>query len=174
MINSKTKFRKGFTLLEVILAIFVLTVATAGSSILVRQTISSIFIIQSKLTASYLAQEGIEITRNIRDSNWLEQRTETVSWDDGLGEDQWEAAYNDDELQENSNSFLNISNGFYSYSVGNPTIFKRKITISDKENLDGDEKIDRLMVSVEVSWEERGRSHKVEVIEYLYNWDGYE
>lgn len=169
--------KKGFTLLEVILAIFILTLATGGSSILVRQTIQSVSIVQSKLTASYLAQEGIEIVRNIRDSNWLEQRVDNVSWKEGLIQGEWEADYTTTSFNEDCEDNYNcrtygnylrlpVNGGFYNYTLGNETIFKRKIAILDQD-------IDKIMVAVEVSWQEREIPYKVEVVEYLYNWDGY-
>ena len=176
-------FSKSFTMLEVILAITVLTLAVGGSFALISQTIASISVIQSKLIASYLAQEGIEIVKNIRDTNWLKIQ----SWDQGLdGGDCWEGDYQTgvppdhpsftscpSPYQYDDLRFLDIDeNGFYSYSFGDPTIFKRKITISDKVDLDAplDGEMDKLKVSVEVLWAERGKMHSIIAQEYLYNW----
>jgi type II secretory pathway pseudopilin PulG len=81
-IQSKVKLlnNRSFTLLEVILAIAVLTAATAGVFSLIIQTFASASLNQSKLVAAYLAQEGLEIIRNIRDSNWLAQIDNGGSW----------------------------------------------------------------------------------------------
>jgi len=183
---------KSFTLLEVILAITVLTIAVGGSFALISQTIASVSAVQSKLTASYLTQEGIELVKNIRDNNWLKGE----NWDEGLGKETgeiyyYEADYNDLSLAECSSPcdydhdynlhFLKIPDqGFYNYDLGDPTIFKRKITISDKEDLDKDpekdpeEKPDRLKVSVEVLWKEKGKTQSIIAQEYLYNWTKHE
>ena len=63
---------KGFTLIELIIAILILAVATIG----VYNSFSTVVIftdgVSSRLTAAYLAQEGIEIVRNMRDNNWLD------------------------------------------------------------------------------------------------------
>jgi len=76
------------------MAITVLTIAVGGSFALIQQTMVAASLNQSKLTAYYLAQEGIELVRNIRDSNWLEQRANpTVLWKEGLGAGDWEAAF---------------------------------------------------------------------------------
>jgi hypothetical protein len=59
---------------------------------------------------------------------------------------------------------LNIdSDGFYSYSAGNQTKFKRKISISEKT-------LNNMKVVVGVSWVEKGRVHSIEVLEYITNW----
>lgn len=166
---------KGFTILEVVLAIFILTCGVVGAFALIQQTLSSIAVLQAKLTASYLTQEGIEIAKNIRDSNWLEQRVDSsVLWDDGLAEGNWQVDFKNQILPYDSQGyFLNIdSSGFYSYSLGSATVFKRKISFSEKTDLDGDGKPDKMKISVEVNWEERGRTHTVEAIDYLYNWYG--
>ncbi len=62
---------KSFTLIEVIIAIFILTMGTVGAFSLIQRTIAFTSISSSRLTAAYLAQEGMEIARNIRDSNYL-------------------------------------------------------------------------------------------------------
>ena len=72
-------YKKGFTILEIILAIFILTTAIFGSFALIQQTVAGASLNQSKLIAYYLAQEGIENVKNIRDTNWLQ------------GEDDWAA-----------------------------------------------------------------------------------
>jgi prepilin-type N-terminal cleavage/methylation domain-containing protein len=161
---------KGFTLLEVIAAIFILTVGIGSALVLISQTLSAASLAKERLIASYLVQEGIEIVRNIRDTNWLKSRTATTTWDDGLPNGDWQADYLSQNLTtypsyDTSPLFLNIdANNFYSYSSGgSPTIFKRKITISEKTS-------DSMRVDVEVSWQERGRTHNFKALEYLTNW----
>jgi len=165
------RYQKAFTLLEVIVAITVLTIAVGGSFALIQQTMVAASLNQSKLTAYYLAQEGIELVRNIRDSNWLEQRANpTVLWKEGLGAGDWEADFNDSGLVQpfvGEGRFLNVgSEGFYTYSGESSTPFKRKITIAEMGS-------NALEVTVQVLWSERGRDHQVEVKEHIYNWYGY-
>jgi len=170
---------KGFTLLEVILAITILTIAVGGSFALISQTIAAVSVIQSKLIASYLVQEGMEIVKNIRDTNWLKNQP----WDQNLEEENYEVDYLTALLPDpllclpvcdyDDLELLGIDHdGFYGYNYfpENKTIFKRKITISDKADLDGDSQFDKLKVSVEVQWEERGKIHSIVAQEYLYNW----
>ncbi len=68
------KRQDGFTLTEVLVGMSVLTVAiVTGTSLLVGLIRSNENSIKS-IQAYYLAQEGIEAVRNIRDSNWLHNR----------------------------------------------------------------------------------------------------
>ena len=131
--------KRGFTLIEVTVAMFLVTVGVLGVFTVIQRTISFISISSSKLVASYLAQEGIETIRNIRDSNWLED----VAWDNGLTicSSGCEADYKTNTLQEETplrpygaGVYLNIdSDGFYSYSSGTITSLKRKIIIHIKK-----------------------------------------
>ena len=179
---NKNKFKylypnmtKGFTLAEVIVAIFILTVGIIGVSALITSTISSAIHSSNKLVAAYLAQEGIEIIRNIRDTNWIQQST---NWDEGLTicSAGCEADYNISTAEDptltsyGSGRFLYIdgTNRFYRYiDIPGPsdavTKFKRKITITSID-------VDTLNVSAFVSWEEKGIPYTVTAKEYLYDW----
>lgn len=169
---KQNKNRTGFTLLEVIAAIFVITVGVIGGMSAVQRTITLISISTSRLTAAYLAQEGIEMVRNIRDGNWLEGRTAEVSWDQGLDgcSAGCEAGYTVLGLEAPSLSSyqdrklrIDPLNGFYNYLIGDETKFKRKITIQ-KPNPD------ILNITVEVSWSERGAPQSLSTQANLYRW----
>ena len=161
MINDK-----GFTLIEVITAIFLITVGVVGAFSVVQKVAGFISVSSLQLTAVYLAQEGIEITRNIRDTNCLND----LSWDQGITcvplPCDCEAAYTNTQLDSSFDRFLKFNNGFYGYSGTTETRFKRKITISDCSPPN----TNCLNVSVLVEWEERGKSHELSVQEELYNW----
>lgn len=72
--------KNAFTLLEAIIAITIILVATAGAMNLISQTIVRLGAPKDEVIAANLAAEGIEVIRNIRDTNWLED----VPWDSGL------------------------------------------------------------------------------------------
>ncbi len=65
------KNNKGFSLTEVMIGITILTIAIVTASSLLMSLIKSNKINVFTLKAYYLAQEGIEGVRNIRDTNWL-------------------------------------------------------------------------------------------------------
>jgi len=72
---------KGFTILEVLITILVITTGGLAAYAMVQQIVFATFASSYRLTAAYLAKEGIENVRNIRDTNWLEQAR---NWCDGL------------------------------------------------------------------------------------------
>jgi Tfp pilus assembly protein PilV len=59
---------KGFTLVETLVAIAIFTMAILSMFAVFASSISSTNYAKSKITAEYLAQEGIEYARNLRDS----------------------------------------------------------------------------------------------------------
>jgi len=163
--NNKNK---GFTLIEIIVAILIVTVGVLAAYIVTQKIVFYTYQISSRLTAACLAKEGIEIVRNIKDTNWLESAS---SWDEGI------AATSDYRLDYQSLEFpgtncnlspeeyLKHDGAFYNCSSSGPeTKFKRKITITH----DG---ADKLIVSVKVTWEEKGDTYgPITVQEILYDW----
>jgi len=167
MLNKNKK--RGFSLIELIVAIFFVSVALPGILSAISKAMAEAEDSTLRLRAIYLAQEGIEIVRNIRDTKWLNGATSTALEASG----NYEADYKSTALSPFSSRFLKIdNNGFYQYSVGTKTLFKRKITIDKTDDLDGDTYPDRERVTVEVSWTKRG-AHSVKVQEYLYDRWGY-
>lgn len=170
MVNNRSKTQKsrfsssGFTVLEVISAIFILTVGVGGSLALIHQTVSGVSNLKSRLIASYLAQEGLEIVRNQRDQAWLEKE----DWSNFPTGSCLEADYSSDTLvvcgAEGAQPLNIDSDGFYGYGPGEvETRFKRKISVEDAGS-------DQKKVVVEVNWEEKGQTYTFQVMEYLTNW----
>lgn len=161
----------GFTLLEVLIAIFLITLGMGAVFVVIQQTVFFTSTSFNKLIASQLAQGGIELVRNIRDSNWLLQRSAPErDWTEDIVccpvlPCQCQADYNDTALSLYSGEELKFGQGFYNYDSGQDTIFKRKIIISQSPK-----NPEILQVSVEVSWRERGRDHQITAQENLYDW----
>jgi len=155
--------KKGFTLMEVIVAIAIITVALISIISLISFSISGIVANGSKTTAFGLAQEGLEIVRSIRDNNWLDYKRTTADWRDGISAGDYRVQYNSASLLAYSYVPLRIdANGFYRYS-GALTKFYRKVTIS---NIDDNQ----FKVVVEVSWKEKSRNLNMIAESRLYNW----
>ncbi len=177
------KKSRGFTIIELSVAIFILSVGIIG----VYNAFSSLVVFTSsssdRFVASYLAQEGIEIIRNIRDNNWVLLKE---NWKSGLADEDIDCstgcqadyktmgtAFSPLAPYVSDGDYIKIDNdGFYSYSSGQPTKFKRKITITP---LAGQDYV--MKASVEVFWDEKpsilnpsSQPGSIKVEEVLYNW----
>lgn len=163
------KNNSGISLLEVIVAMTIITVSLIGVLSLVIQNIKAQYVNKNVLIASGLAGEGLELVRNSRDLNWLNNG----SWKQGLvGDGTYTIDYGGaNSIKMSANSIDQTkarlyvdSNGFYTHtSSGNlATNFYRLITVNDQgEYLD---------VTCAVRWKEGARNHDYTAETYLYNW----
>jgi type II secretory pathway pseudopilin PulG len=139
--NKNKKNRKGFSILELILAIFVLTVGITGALKLIVSTIKTSIDTRNSVIASGLAQEGVELLRNRRDNAMLDALSDLsqdseVIFKTALPEDS-NCTINVSGVLDcapaNNNIYLNSDT--YSQSVSsapissNPTVFKRILNI---------------------------------------------
>lgn len=79
IIHSK---KTGFSLIEVVIGIAVITLIITAAAEVTRSSIRMGSITSNELIANHLAEEGLEVVRNIRDSNWLRNQ----QWDLGLSD----------------------------------------------------------------------------------------
>jgi type II secretory pathway pseudopilin PulG len=72
----------GFTIVEALIAIFILLSVGAGPVVLITRSLGSAPLIRNELIAHHLAQEGVELFRAIRDNNILcqEELGGSVAW----------------------------------------------------------------------------------------------
>jgi len=86
MENLKSKkYSKGFTLVESLVAIGILSLSILGAFTAVQSGIRNSTIAKDEITGFYLAQEGMEYIRNIRDENSLHDINGTpTNWLTGL------------------------------------------------------------------------------------------
>lgn len=155
--------QKGFTLIEVVFAISLIVLGTSSVFALMQTSNNMASLAKREFEAAYLAQEGAEIVRNVRDTNWLKQRTiPGTAWDSGLDNCAagCEADYNDAGLAAYADRFLKIDGSFYNYDSGEQTSYKRKITVTKPNPT-------QLSVSVEVS---RAGIPAITLQTELYNW----
>ena len=59
---------KGFTLVETLVAIAIFTMSVVAMMVILGDSLSNLTYAKRKLTATYLAQEGVEYIRNLRDT----------------------------------------------------------------------------------------------------------
>ncbi len=75
---------RAFTLVETMVAVTILTFAVVGPMMVASRAIVAAQIARSQLTANYLAQEGIEYVRAMRDNEYLTVRQSQTAWNNFL------------------------------------------------------------------------------------------
>jgi prepilin-type N-terminal cleavage/methylation domain-containing protein len=161
--TKMTKNKNGFTLLEVIVSMAVISVGILGALALTNYSISSAVFAKNQLISANLAQEQIEVVRNIRDSNWLGG----VSWKDKIPQGtNLNVDYNSTQLSDLPDGLF-FDGLRYLHSTTPNTPFSRHLEIAYKIDGDGYEYI---QVKSVVEWKDRGRVHKILAIDHLYDW----
>lgn len=82
--NNKNLNTSGFTLIEVLAAVAVLSIGLLGGLSAITKNLSGIYAGENRIIAGSLAEDGMERVRNIRDTNWLQGRTDeegNAAWD---------------------------------------------------------------------------------------------
>ena len=79
------KENKGFTLIEALIAISILMIAIASPMVISQKGLTDAVLSRDEATASFLAQDGIEAVKNIRDTTALAAKTSNITdWISGL------------------------------------------------------------------------------------------
>lgn len=170
---------KGFVFVELMIVIAVISVGLVAAMGMINRTQSEINIVRSRLTATYLGQEGLEIVRSIRDRNWI---AEDACWLDGLHNEGYDvtllttASYNsnsldakyvdvdvENHLTRDDFRLYKDSSGYYNHQGTGFTGFFRAIEITLRKD---EENKDYLEVDVYVEWE----GGVVHISNVLYNW----
>jgi len=171
--NFKKK-QKAFTLVEVLIAISILTIGILSGFILITKVLYNTAVIQDRLTASFLTQEGIELVRQVRDSNFLQiMNGESVEWKDGLADGSYTIESKAGSEQpitltsvdtgEGSNFRYNDDTKIYNYTIGEPTTFNREIKITTIND-------DEIRVESIMKWKTRTIDFNLTVEDHLFNW----
>ena len=81
-INGLTiRVSKGFTLIETLVAVLILSTAIAGPLTIASKGLNAALVAKNQITGYYLAQDGLEFVRFVRDSNKLKE----ADWLTGAG-----------------------------------------------------------------------------------------
>ncbi|MCB9802850.1 prepilin-type N-terminal cleavage/methylation domain-containing protein [Candidatus Nomurabacteria bacterium] len=100
------KNNQGFTLLEMILALAVVSIGIMGAFTLSLANLNTARDNYNRVLAANLAREGVELVRNIRDSNWLKIDNNIdcgagpCTWDQGLSYGTSTINYDDTSLNQ--------------------------------------------------------------------------
>jgi Tfp pilus assembly protein PilV len=157
----------GFTLVEALVSLTLLTVALVPAFYQATQAVSLSLTVRNSMTASNLAVEGVEVVRAVRDANWF------AGSPFAQGLDSCAPASGGCRVEYDSTAVLPLSgnaplrydliNGLYQYAAGDDSDFSRRITI---EQITPKE----LQVVSEVSWTERNIDKTFAIEYHLYDW----
>ena len=154
------KNNRGLTLLETVVAVGLIIVGFVAALSLITTSLFYVSNIYDRLTAANLTAEGIEVVRNIRDNNLLQNR----AWNSGLTDGDYQVAYDSMVLSSyDGYPLLLDSDGPYNYASGAVTPYVRKISIT---NISADE----IKVVSIVSWQRRGITYGSSAEDHLFNW----
>lgn len=158
MFEFKEK-NKGFSLIGVIVTLFIVSVGLTSVITLTSTALNTSNTSKMRLIAASLAQEGIEVVRDIRRAN-----VEWDTWYSAISNGDYRVQYNNASLLAFVDTPLKIdTNNYYQYDNGNNSPFSRKITFT---KLSANE----LKVSVEIKWKLRGQWSYLTIEDRLWNW----
>ena len=180
MLNKNKNKKTGFTLIDVIVAAGIIIAVIVPVFGLLKGISQASRYSVDRFIAANLAQEGIEIVRSIRDSNWIQMDQnpeggtlwDSYLTDDGSYEVDYNSDYNNNPLTEvngdSSLRYLQIdNNGHYGYdNNGAETKFKRKIKIDHRNDLVEGDNIPGIQILSTVSWDKGS----VTAEDWLFDW----
>lgn len=155
--------RKGQTLIETLVAVSVLTGGFLGIVTLLSNSLGLNRVAADNYTASYLAAEGVEITKNILDANALKG-----NWP-GVNSGDFQVAYDSQSLLPYTGVKLRFDpdTNLFSYNGSEEAAFTRKVTIDISRQ-------DEVQVNSEVDWITRGGGAlKINVEDHFFDWRKY-
>lgn len=163
--------------MEIAVSLGIVSLALLGIFSLSLQNIRTQNGNKSELVASMLAQEGLELARNIRDENWITYPE--VYWDldinggdgtyilDMRGRDELDDA--PDSVNDAATILYADADGFYSHdNSGAATKYRRLITVSEILINGGPDYY--LKIVSEVKWTDSGRPMDYKAETELYDW----
>ncbi|MFH1473082.1 MAG: prepilin-type N-terminal cleavage/methylation domain-containing protein [bacterium] len=174
--RSKRSFALGFTLIETLVAIAILVLAVMGAMSAAQRGISSSSFSKDQVIAFYLAQEGVEQIRNIRDENALND----LPWLTGISANLSDACYFNNVCRVDTLSITPLVRcsgagecpvlrqdaitGFFGYDVSWPTTQFRREVILNSINTD------EISILVTVDWSKGGTTKQFRIRENILNW----
>ena len=143
-IFKKTAFKenkqRGFSFIESILAVFMVSVGMIAVLSLISKNLKESIDSRDQITASLLAQEGIELVRNLRDNNWAQAKSTFEKGFPNSSMSKCSITYKEFAISCGGSSLdgttlrLNIDKFFDYYSSVKQTKFRRKIMVSYDTN----------------------------------------
>ncbi len=179
--------QRGFSLVETLVAIALLAIALVGPFIAVRNALLASYAARDQLTASMLAQEGMEYVRMIRDNNYLAGR----SWTDGFGATARDACFGASPsgvcvIDATRGDFHSDSSGMTEYPSANnaPALRLSQTNLYNQQGNSATNVVTKfkrtavlqtisateMRVTITVSWTSSGQAYTAVVTDVLRDW----
>lgn len=190
---------KGFTLIETLFAILIFSAALVSLLTISAKGIAATNEVKNETTAFYLSQEGLEVVRNIRDSNFVVSTSASpVDWMTGIvgtpGNPLCEAAAGcyvsfspatppvlvaNSGSGPTSTSEIHLTGTGQYGNVGADTGFSRVITVEPSNSNQNNQLLaaggtngtgEEYQVTSLVTWTDKGIGHSVQLETFLKRW----
>lgn len=179
MNNYKNK-TKGFTLLETLVALSILIIAITVTFTAAQNGLAAAIEARDQVVAFNLAQEGVEMVRNLRDENGLQG----IPWLTGLSVQVSDPCYfgkscivdattktfsacaspgNCSNLLQDKNTSSSQYGMFGYNSSWSPTVFNREITLNQVSS-------NEVRITVVMTWINRSVQRQFKIHESIFNW----
>ncbi len=174
---------QGFTLIEVLVATFIIATVVVAVSRLLGSAENITGIGRETFVATSAAREGLELVRAMRDTNWFTNSDRTFWLDHGICRS-GTATYNDTSRQfiidpatvRNNNDvesgsgklFINPLNQEWTHdSSDRPTPYTRIMSVDCSQ---AESEVAKVTITSRVTWRSRGQDREATIKEDLYNW----
>lgn len=187
------KFKKGFGILEVLISSVIIMIILGALVFIGRSAMANSEYIQERAQAIYLAQEGLELVRQIRDTNWIDGTN--TAWD-SMKCNSTITGFEANPIAAGNNYELAYISSIKRYCLNTPSElseidiaqgsaisavkYKRKIILERGDNLLPENPLDQstkvysninaMKVTAEVTWLFNGAEKNITVSEMLTNW----
>lgn len=163
--QDRLRQNRGQSLLELMVAMSVMTIGFLAIFAVLSQSLGLNKVAANQYAAANLAGEGIEVVKNITDSNVVQGNDR--AWNEGLRNGDFGVQYDSTSLEErwkDEKLKFDIATGLYGYEAGEKTNFIRTIKIeSISEN--------EVKVNSIVKWQDRaGTDFEINLEDRLFNW----
>lgn len=172
------KNSRAFTLIETLVAIAILMISVSGPLAIADKALTASLYAKDQSTASFLAQEEMEIVKNVKDNNivnngnsyWISQGLASC-----IGGNYCDMTIPGGSLTKvgcpssGCKLYVDASDGYTdNNSIGNPTIFSRSLNLSGSGCI-ADGSGSECQVTVIVSWNEGTISNAVTLSSEILN-----
>lgn len=127
---SKNKKYQGFSFIEAILSIFLISTGMIAVMGLMSGSLKESISSRDQIIGALLSQEGIELVRNLRDNNWAKEYDTFKDFPSGINSGLVD--YDDNSISNSSDYFLyKNTSGYLSHGSGSGVVtkFKRLIVV---------------------------------------------